>query len=71
VTTLYKKYICLQGIIYNPSLKGCVGGGIILKDIISRTFNYAEKNGHLKDLISRTLNYVKQNGYLKIVIKCA
>ena len=31
--------------------KNCEGGGVILKDIISRRFNYAEQNCYLKILI--------------------
>ena len=39
-----------QGITYNPCPEGC-GGFVILKDLISRTFNYVEQNGYLKILI--------------------
>ena len=34
-----------------PFPKGCGGGFVILKDTISRPFNYIEQNGYLKILI--------------------
>ena len=46
-TTFYINLICLQGITYNP----CTEGAIILKDLISRTFNYVKENGYLQILI--------------------
>jgi hypothetical protein len=36
-----KNLICPQGIIYNPYPEGC-GGSVILKNKISRPFNYFE-----------------------------
>ena len=41
-----KNLICPQGITYNPCTEGSEGV-IILKDLISRTFNYVEQNGYL------------------------
>ena len=46
----YENLICPLGITYNPCPEGCEGV-VILKDLISRTFNYAEQNGYLKILI--------------------
>ena len=40
--SFYKNFICLPGITYNPCPEGC-GGIFIVKDLISRTFNYVEK----------------------------
>ena len=48
---IYKNLICPQGIAYN--LYPGSGGFVILKYIISRTFNYVEQNGYLKILIGR------------------
>ena len=45
--SLYKNLIWLQGITYNPCREG-YGGIVILKDKVSRPFNYAEQNGYLK-----------------------
>jgi hypothetical protein len=53
-TTFYINLICPQGITYNPCTEGSEGV-IILKDLISRTFNYAEQNGYLKILIGCVL----------------
>ena len=38
----YKILICPQGITYNPCLEGS-RGVFILKDLVSRTFNYVNK----------------------------
>ena len=45
--------ICPQGITYNACSEGYGRGGedVILKDIISRPFNYVEQNGYLQILI--------------------
>ena len=50
MTTLsIKNLICPQGVTYIPCPEGW--GFVILKDIISGSFNYVEQNGYLKILI--------------------
>jgi hypothetical protein len=48
-TTFYINLMCPQGITYNLCTEGSEGV-IILKDLISRTFNYVEQNGYFKIL---------------------
>ena len=47
----YKNRVCPLDITYNPCLGSCGGRGVILKDIISGTFNYAEQKDSLKIFI--------------------
>jgi hypothetical protein len=54
-----------RGKTYNPCLEDC-GGNVLLKGIISRTFNYVEQNGYLKILIER----VRGNGERGRVVSC-
>jgi hypothetical protein len=48
--SIKKNLICPQSITYNPCPEG-FEWVIILKDLISRTFNYVEQNGYLKIVI--------------------
>ena len=43
-----KNLICARGVTCNSCAEGSVGGGVILKDMISRPSNYAKRNGCLK-----------------------
>ena len=54
-----------QGITYNPCPEGCEGA-VILKDIISRPFNYVEQNVYLKILIG----CVWENGGVRGGVTC-
>jgi len=47
--TFNKNLLCPQGITYNLCPEGW--GAVILKDIVSWTFNYVEQNGYLKIFI--------------------
>jgi hypothetical protein len=46
----FRNLIYPQGITYNPFLERCGGGGV-LTDIISETFNYDEQNCYLQIFI--------------------
>ena len=58
----HKNFICPHGITYNPCTEGC-WRAVVLKNIISRLFNYAEQNDYLKILISCVLGiYLRGRG---------
>jgi hypothetical protein len=44
-------YVVISKILDHPCPEGCGGGVVILKNLISKTFNYVEQNGYLKILI--------------------
>jgi hypothetical protein len=54
-TTFYISLICPQGINYHPCTEGSEGV-IILKDLISRTFNNIEQNRYIEILIGCVLD---------------